>query len=212
MLQKMAGYRTETLDGRAIYFWTEQNSPRRIQADHSARTQAGAFSGSDAVVVANDEQAVMAALDVMEGKAPSLADSSRLAITSPMGTVICAAAVGIAEARTLPIQSPILRRCESGWLAIGEHDGGAFFHARVVTQSADTAVQIRTSVEGLRAIVQLQAAENADAARLLQPLKGSSDDKSVDVEWNFPSAELVKMIRTWVSSHAAEAQPGGDAR
>jgi hypothetical protein len=209
MLQKMAGYRTETVDGRSLYFWTERDQPRRVNAEPSSRTQAGAFSGDDGVVVANDAQAVVAALDVLDGKAASLPADSPLVVSSPSGTVICSAAVGIAQAKTLPIQSPILRQCESGSLALGEHDGDAFFHARVLTQSTQTAAQIRASVEGLRAMVELQATENAVAARLLQPLKVTTDDKSVDVDWNFPSAELVKMVTTWIASHEAQAPPGG---
>src|SRR5665213_3190486 len=107
--------------------------------------------------------------------------NSPLAGASIPGAVLEAGATGLADARDLPIRSPILRQCESGTLSIGEQEGEAFVRGQVLTGSEQTASQVRALIEGARAMAQLQASQRADAALLLSPLKVSSEGNTVKI-------------------------------
>ncbi|MDB5332381.1 MAG: hypothetical protein JWP03_3532 [Phycisphaerales bacterium] len=200
LIKNAPDYRVETAGEREIYLWTEARQGNEHDADHPARTSAGAFFGDDMVVIGPGQKPVSAALDVLESKSPGLGKDSPLAIPAAEGSVIQAAAAGLADAKKLPLNSPVLRQCDYGTLAVGELNGNVFLHGRIVTKSADVASQIRALAEGAKAMAALQSNENFDAGRLLAPLKVAADDKTVKLDWSFPAKEVVK----WVEAEEAK--------
>ncbi|MDB5299543.1 MAG: hypothetical protein JWO87_1206 [Phycisphaerales bacterium] len=194
LIKNMPGYRVEAAGGREIYLWTEGGRHNEHDVDHPAKTSAGAFFGDDMVVIGPGPKPVAAALDVLENKSPGLAKDSPLAIPAAEGSVIQAAAAGLANAKNLPLNSPVLRQCDYGTLAVGEMNGEVFLHGKIVAKSADVASQIRALIEGAKAMAALQSNENFDAGRLLAPLKVAADDKTVTLDWTFAAAEFVKWI------------------
>ena len=148
LLNKNVSHKVEVIEGHTLHFWDEPALRHESDSRLSPRTMTGAFFKEDTVVVGPDATMVIAALDVLDGKAACLASESPLAIPAAEGTVIHAAATGLAEARGLPIQSPILKQCESGLFMLGEHGEDVFISGRVVTQSEETAAQIKSLMEG----------------------------------------------------------------
>jgi hypothetical protein len=203
VLQTLPGYHSTSADGHTLYFWEETSPNRR----HSS---AGAFLGEDAIVIAPDATALTAALAVLEGKSPGLStDSAMLADAAP-GTIVQAAATGLAEAKELQIQSSIVRQCQSGSLCLGEQSGQVFVRGRIVTQSADTAGSLCDLITGARAMGILQGTENPWLVELLHPLKVNTKDKSVEVNWQYSSVELVKIIQT-EQAHSTHSTSSGQA-
>ena len=203
LLKTLPGYRNETVSGYSLYFWNEAAPNRRHES-------IGAFFGNDTVVIAPDTQSIVTALQVLDGKSPALPGNSPLTVPPAAGTILQAAATGLAQAKGLPIQSPVIRQCESGSLAVGEQKGQVFVHGRVVTQSADTAAELRSLIEGAKAMGQLQASDNAELARLLGALRVTANSASVDIDWEFSSGELIKMVQSQQAKKAAATQPGND--
>ncbi|HET6247902.1 MAG TPA: hypothetical protein VFE47_09410 [Tepidisphaeraceae bacterium] len=188
-LGKLPGYRVEPSAGHTIYYWTETDPNRRHQS-------AGAFFGDDTVVIAPDGPAVLSALAVLEGKSPGLSRHSPLSSDIiAAGAILQAAAAGLAEAKGLTIQSPVVRQCQSGSFTIGESAGQMILRGRVVTDSSDTAAKICKFIEGARAMAELQTPDNPELSNLLHPLKVTSDDKTVEVQWQYSSLQVVKIIQ-----------------
>ena len=106
-LRALPGFRSDTIDGHTLYFWTETAPNRRHDS-------AGAFFGADTVVIAPDASAVLAALAVLQGNAPGLSGDSVLMADVAPGAILQASAAGLAQAKELTIQSPVVRQCESG--------------------------------------------------------------------------------------------------
>ncbi|MDB5292482.1 MAG: hypothetical protein JWL69_3723 [Phycisphaerales bacterium] len=210
LIKNMPGYRVETTGSREIHYWTEGGQPGGHDADRPAKTSAGAFFGDDTVVIGPGGKPVIAALDVLEGKSPALAKDSPLAVPATEGSIVQAAAAGLADAKNLPLNSPVLRQCEYGTLSVGEQNGDVFVHGKIVTKSADVASKIRALVEGAKAMAVLQSDENFDAAKLLGPLKVVADEKTVNLDWTFPAAEVVKCIEAEEAKlPSPKNEPGG---
>lgn len=189
VIKELSGYHRETIGGHDIRYWSE----RHADGGNSAATKAGAFFGTDTIVISPTVATLVTALDVLEGKAAALDDASPLAIAIPPGTIVVAAVTGLADAKAITIQSPILRKCESGWVLAGEQNGKVFLHGRVLTRAAETASQMKTLIEGVKAMAQLQGNPNLEP--LFKPLEVVVEGNAVDVQWGFSSRELVKIIQ-----------------
>ena len=200
LLAKAPGYRAETLEGHDIYTWSEPDNER---------TSSGAFFGQDTIVISRDIHAVVKALEVLEEKGPSLAADSPLLASATVepGVFVQAGAVGLADARNVPIHSPILRQCESGSITVGEQSGEVFVDAKVNARSAETASKMRLMIEGAKAMAQLQAGDESDLGRLLAPVSVTSVDRSVEIRWRYPSADLVKYVQAQAITFAPRPQP-----
>jgi hypothetical protein len=203
LLKSLPGYHSDTIDGHAVYFWTESAPNRRHDS-------AGAFFGDDTIVIAPDGPAVTAALAVLDGKAAGLSSDSALSADAVPGAILQASAAGLAQAKALPIQSPIVRQCESGSLAVGEQAGDVFLQSRIVTASPETATRLCQLLIGVKAMAEFQTPDKPELANLLQSLKVTASDKTVEIQWQYSSIELVKIIQTEQARQSATTQPGLD--
>jgi hypothetical protein len=193
LVESFPGHSTAAHGHYEVHSWTDAKSGSRA---------AGAVRGDDTVVVSQSESAVGAELDLLDGKGETLA-SMKSAATAPFklagpwqaGTTVVAAAAGLASAKGPAIHSPILRQCDELSIAAGDHDGRAFVHARLLTQSPDVAAQVRSLVDGLKALGQLQSAQDPIVAKALAPMKVAADGSAVRIDWEAPSADVVKGIR-----------------
>jgi len=191
LLQKIPGYRHEVVDGHELHFWTEEQNHARAGISNS---RAGAFFRDDTIVISADTKTLIVALNVLEEKVSSLSATSPLALVANEGTFVQAAAVGFADAKNLPIQSPILRQCESGSIALGEHQGTVFFHGKLITRSAESAAQVKSAFDAWRGISMRKMADDIQRL-LLRPLNVDENDKTIEIDWAQSSKELVKLIQ-----------------
>ena len=178
----------------SIYSWT----------DGAHRTH-GVFAGDQTVIIGRNENAVKRAIDALEGTTAVLGDrKSPLAQEGPSGSIIEAGAEGLADARSITIESPVLRLSEYGTFSAGEHEGVAFCHATDVMRTPAVADNVKTSIQGFRALGQLSG--DADVSTLLAPLKVSSDDRKVQVDWEMPARQFADLLVGQVQK--AETRPG----
>ena len=88
----------------------------------------------------------------------------------------------------------MVRQSERIFLVLGEHEGELFASARLETKSAEAAGQIRTVVEGLRAMAQLQCESDEDIEPLLEMIEVTVEGRSVLVDWRGPAEEMLMRI------------------
>jgi hypothetical protein len=190
-LERDPSHQTSSYGGHELHTWVQREPGK------GGQTLTGCLHGPTTVVLGQDPAAVKATLDLLDKKAPSLAGSgSPLDLESPPGTVLAAGAVGLADlaGTDVPFLSPIVRKSQVLVLAVGEHKGEVFGQARLVTNSADTAGQIRDIIEGFRAAAELQHSANNEATDVLKALKVSASDKTVTADWRMPAEELLALI------------------
>jgi len=190
-------YQTEEYGKHTLHRWTEN------KGKPNEHTTTGCFhSPADAprtvAVVGRLADEVKAALDVLDGKSPSLGspvagNASPLKQDVPPGTVLVARAVELAKA-SLPFKSPFMRKTELLALAGGQYDDEVFVQAKLVAGEPEVADHVRAAIEGLRAVVLLQNSENENLVEVLQAAKVDTAEATVSVEWRMDVDKLLKLL------------------
>jgi hypothetical protein len=171
--------------------------------DGAHRTH-GAFIGVETVIIGRNEDSVKRAIDALESSTAVLSNTkSPLAQPGPSGSIIEAGAEGLADARSITIESPVLRLSEYGTFSAGEHEGVAFCHATDVMRTPAVADNVKATITGFRALTQLSG--DPDVNTLLAPLKVSSDDRKVQVDWEMPARQFADLLVGQVQK--AETRP-----
>lgn len=124
---KASGHKTAKVGAFEIHAWTHK-------AHGHERPAAGAFFKDNVIVFGGSADNVKAALEVLDGKRPSLAGKdSALTAKVPAGTTVLARAIALDEAK-LPVKSPLVKQSVSLSIDMGENEGNSFFHGKLVTK------------------------------------------------------------------------------
>ncbi len=128
-----------------LHSWTRK-------ARGHTHTATGTIYKPDCLVFASSIEELKNALDVLEGKSASVGSDSPLAdAATPAGTILAIRATGLAGVE-LPCKSPVVKQMESVRAVIGENDGRSFLQAKAVTTTPEVAGQVKTVIEGVRAM------------------------------------------------------------
>lgn len=193
LLKRKPDYRTESYGSHELVLWTEN---KRKKDEH---TVTGCFYRPTVIVFGRDTAEVKKALDVLDGKSPALAESDPLFSPDvPAGTMIQARAVGLADVQ-LPFKSPLVRKSRFLFVGFGERGSEAFVVARLETESAEVAGQVRAVVEGFLAMAKLRWEADKEATKLLDAVEVSTDETRVAVKWRAPTDEVGKLLeKAWI--------------
>jgi hypothetical protein len=131
------------------------------------------------------EADVKAALDVLDGKKPSLAKSSPLAAASSAGALLVARVAGLADVK-LPIESPIIKQTEAVSLTLGENNYEAYLAADLSAKDAKTAEEVKTKVDSALTDA-LMATNEAEMSDLINAARVTSNDQVVTVDVRGPA-------------------------
>jgi hypothetical protein len=163
-----------------LHSWTDAKGKRH---EHP---MVGTLSKSNLLVFAPTVDQVKAALDVLDGKTPSLAGKrSPLAATIPEGTMILVRAVGLAGAK-LPWKSPLVTECDALSLRIGEHDGRVTVEGKLTAKSKETAEKAKAIVDGGKATVELRHGNDEDVMKVVKAVKVDLADTTLGIEVSAP--------------------------
>lgn len=178
-----SGYTSTKYGGHEIHAWTD-----------GEETVAGAFFRPSLLVVARSDKEVRHALDVLQGKAPSLTGKPRpLAAKAEAGTMLLAWAEGLADS-PLPFQSAAIKKTEAIAILVGENQGEVFVAVRLVARTSDTAKKMLAVLEGVRAAIELQYEADAALMNVTKKLRFSTADKTVIAEVRSSADELWKHV------------------
>jgi len=166
--------------------WTHRERGRE-------KTFTACLTQPEAIIVGEDPEQVLLALETLEGRHDSVGTDSPLAAAVPEGTVLFAAACGLAEAE-LPFRSPLVRQAHRLILAVGEHEQQVFIEATALARDTESAEQFRVALDGLRAVALLQSGSDPQVAQLLEHLKLSVQEQTVRLQWRLPVGDLLKVI------------------
>ena len=167
------------------------------QDDGQLRTIAAACWRPGTFLFGQTPGDVQAGLDVLDGRKPHLAGhlaghSSVLAADVSPGTVLVARMVMSGD--SLPVESPVLKQTEQIDLACGENAGECFARAKLLAKTPEAAEQVKKAVDGILAIVKLQAVNDARAGKLLDRLTLRVDGRGVQADFRVSAAELTTVL------------------
>jgi len=187
LLSMAPDFQTQVHDSRELCTWTHRENGRE-------KSLTACLTHEKAIVVGEDAEQVILAVDTLDGKHPAVDDDSPLAAPAPEGTVLFAAACGLAEAE-LPFRSPLVRQAQRMILAFGESDQQVFLKATAVARDTESAEQFRAAVDGLRALAMLQAGSDPLATRLFKDFKLSIEEETVHLDWRVPAEDVIEAIQ-----------------
>ena len=177
------------------------------------------FVGNDLIVATIDLPSMANALDVLDGKKPSLSkeDPKGLKSELPQGVIVMGAGLN-AELDTDAADSagntsaakPPVKIADRGAGSFGLDLFGSFKGKAVLARvdagenstddfadasfgmiDTDSAVQLKNLIVGVKALVSLS---NAKEKPLIDPLEVNADGKTVLLHWSWPTAKLVALI------------------
>ena len=197
---KIPDHETTQYGKHTLHTWTKKGHG-------GGQTSITASAHDKGIVLGRNGSDVKAALDVLDGRAASLADgNSPLAgaafseETVGGGVAFQVRAVGLAGP-DIPFKSPIIRQSESLVMVAGEREGQAFARARLTAKSDEVARQMLSVVEGFVATARLQCGDNEEAKKLLENLAVTADGKAVTVEWKGSADGMLRFVEKRMAKH-----------
>jgi hypothetical protein len=192
--QNESGYRSSTYGSHEIHCWTDGNV-----------AVAGSFFQPNTLVVAQTENEVQRALDVLDGKAPSLSvKQCPVATHAPEGSMALIWAEGLSKASAqsqcpLIAQCPWIKKSESLGVLVGEQRGELFTSVRMSMQEAETAQKVADVLKGLHSAAELQLEGNTAAIGILHAAKLSVSDKAISGELRVPANDVWTQVKGLLS-------------
>ena len=192
-----------------LHSWTHKGP-------HHAGTVSGTSFAGDRLLLASSVEELKAALDVLDGKSPSLAADSPLAGKLHPGTTLLFRAIGLSTAN-LPGKCPLAKQMESVRIAVGEQSGQSFFRAKAVMTNAEVVGQVKAIVEGAKALATLHCGSNPQVKKLIDALTVNVNDKTVHLTWSGAAGDVWELLQKHAQRMAemrakkAHAAPGSAA-
>jgi hypothetical protein len=198
-------YQSTTYKEQTIHSWINE---QKIGSNGILPRVYAAFPGSQLVVVAQQEARVGLALDVLNHKAPSLANGTTFPELGAKGSKSFIQAV--VRKLDIPDYTPdaaLLRMTKVARLEIGEEGGQ--FKATLILEAGDAEVskQMLSVGQGLVALLKLQQ-DNPGATKLADAFSLRQDGAGVAATLTLPSAEAIELMKADAARQALKKASG----
>ncbi len=193
------GHRESAYGQYQLHTWKHAEGTRH------AHDMTGVFYRPDVIVFGGSIDEVKAALDVLDGTGPNLAGKdSPLAEEIPPGTMFLARAVGLADAPDLPCKSPVVKQIDFMTLSIGENQANTFINGKVEIEQAKMAQQLRSVVEGARAMAILNNADDEEALKVINALNVTVEGNVIRLRWQAPAEKVWELLKKFKERKEAQ--------
>jgi len=193
-------YRSREYGDYVLHQWTDQPKAG-AGGDAPAgepKTHYGCFYDEKIILVASTIELLKGAIDVLNGKRDSLANSEGLKILPKpaAGAFALAAAEGLkVPPDAKPQQAALMRHVRDVAVQAGETEGSTFVNITALTETAQRAVKLRQVIQGLVALWQMTMAEKPDAPDLGETVEVTGQENVVHVAAAAPTKSLIEMIK-----------------
>jgi len=179
MVEKARDHETREHRGITIHTWMHKGWKGR------GGPAAGAFYRDDMLVFARSADRVEMAIDVLAGKADSVASDSPLAGRTRPGSIMVARASEVDP----DTKCPVLKQGQGFRVALGEHEGESFYRALLEMDSDEAAELAEDVAEGLAAVVALGCKDD-DMMMLADKLETMTSGKTCLIAWDADADEV----------------------
>jgi len=188
MAEKAPDHKTMDYNGHEIHAWASHKD-----TEH-AHTAAGTFFSPDLLVIASSLDTLKPALDVLDGKAPKLADKDTPLAEKPLeGTITLVRAIDL-ETADGPAHFKVLKLLREFDLADGQRNGEWFRKVKITTESSDVADKVKEVLQGFRAHVALHFFDQPGVLKLLDKVVICQDGKVVHLAFTAPVDDVAAQV------------------
>ncbi len=194
-------YQSITYKDHTIHSWINEH---KIGSSGGKPRVCAAFQGEQVVILAQKEARISEALDVLDHKARSLADSTTFPeLGAPRSRGFLQAAARKLDIPDYAPNAALLRMAKTAHLEVGEDEGQ--LRATVSLEAGDEEVskQMLSVGQGLVALLKLQQ-DNPEATKLADGLSLSQNGTNVAATLALPSAQAVDLLKAGAAKQAAK--------
>ena len=198
-------YQSTTYKQHTIHNWINEH---KIGSNGGIARIYAAFPGGHLVIFAQQEGRVAQALDVVDHKAPSLADGTMFPELGAKGSksFIQAAARKLHIPDFAP-NAALLRMTKVGRLEIGEAAGQLKATLSLEAGDEEVSKQMASVGQGLVALLKLQQ-DNPGATKLADALSLKQDGTGVSATLSIPSAQVIELLKAGAAKQAVKKATG----
>jgi len=184
-------YSKTEYNGKTIHHWTDEN--RELQ-------QYGTFASEDTIVIAQSEDCVKTALDVLSGRQMSLAQQTDSALSKlcseRKNTIAMVAVVGMADLASVNEQAAILKNSKLLAALVAEAAANMKLNIYLEAQDEQTAMQIEQMARGILAFAALQGSRHPQVSKMIAATNLSRSGAVLDCSLSYPSADLFEFLKS----------------
>jgi len=199
LLKENESYKSDKHGQHAVHQWAEVK-----KHSDEAETKYACFYDNKTVVFATGLKRLTTALDVLDGKADSLAKTNAIKSLPEIakGAFFVLAADKIAFSEGKARRAVMLRGVSAVSGQGGEVDGGVFLSASVLAGSEKDAVNMRTFIQGFLALSMMmrQQEKFADLQDLGEKIDVGGEGKEVSLDATIPAKSVVRIL-TFIQEH-----------
>jgi hypothetical protein len=190
LVANASDHRVASYGKHEIHTWTHAKGSKQ------ERGVASAFFGTDVIVFSGSTAEVQAALDVLDGKKPSLdGNKSSLTVASPAGTVLTVRAIGFSGVKFPHELPPVVKKTDAIAMSVGEDNDTVFIDGKLTLKDSESAELLQSVVEGGRAAALLAHGDDEDLAKLIRSLKITDGDKAINVTFQATSNAIENELK-----------------
>ena len=197
MVAKATDHKVTKHGAIEIHSWTDKHGGK-------THTAAGAFYKPYVMVFASCEKGVAVAIDVLDGKSPG-GPKGALAGAPPAGATVIVRSCAIPQ----DARCPISKQIESFRIAMGENDGKSFYRATAVMKTPETATQVKSIIDGFKALGTLRFSNDADVMKLVNGLQTTVQDKTLRIRWEASTGDVWTVIEKVAKKIEERIKKGG---
>lgn len=198
-------YQNKVLGERSLLSWNDKGRRTNL-----------CFVDPTIAVLSQDEQAVREEVARIDGQAAGMGDGGPFSrvLEHEKGRFLAVQASDISGLGAANPQIQMFKQAEAFLLEVGQLSGanGLDCSLAIKARTQEMAQQFSQAAQGLQAILQLQAAQNPDAAALAQGAKVGLQGDVVSVSLALPEERLRKMAQARIEQHRAAAEARRAAR
>lgn len=162
----------------------------------------GSFYNSELIIMGQNEQNVMRAIDALDGKSPTASAGSALTQPAGTGVLVGLAAEGVAELANRQKDNPFMKNVKTAWFTFAQTDEKSVqLSGKLTCTDEKVAQQMKQMADGLKAVgVMLASDEKADPklkqiAPFLPGAEITGSGADVMLKWNAPLDQVKELVR-----------------
>jgi hypothetical protein len=141
--EKHPDHKTSEYGSRDLYTWTAKCHGKEMNLT-------GTIASDKLVVIGADAEQVQAALDVLDGKKPGLAEEAPLLKDIPKNALMACRGIDVPETYRKTTRCPVLKNCKAATAIWTETNGQITGKYEFTTDSEETAKNFKAIVDGLK--------------------------------------------------------------
>ena len=191
--EKHPDHKTSEYGNHTLYMWT-------CKAHGKEMNLIGAIASDKLVVIGADAEQVQAALDVLDGKKPGLAEDAPLLKDIPKNALMACRGIDVPETYRKTTRCPVLKNCKAATAIWAETDGQITAKYEFTTDSEETAKNFKAIVDGLKAMGQLHYSDIPAVKKVLDGLKCSAEGDSFTGTFTASTADVESAVKAVMES------------